>query len=796
MAPSGDKGVTRGDGGVSPAIDSPAVDSPTVDSPTVDSPTVDSPAVDSPTVDSPAVDSVVEISEIKLHPPPARSEWIDRPQLRQRLNEASGSPLVLITAPAGYGKSTLVAQWLNSGRPDRVAWVTLDPADNDPTRFWVHLAAALDRLGPRGGENLVGFVARNSAAITTRVLPRIVAMLRTLDHRVVIVLDDCHVLRSTECRDQLDRLIDNLPENTHLVLVSRSDPGLRLSRRRVAGTLAEIRTHDLCFTAAETASVLSVEGVRLSEQALQTLVQQTEGWPAATYLAALSLVGRPDSDHFVTDLSGSDRFIADYLSEEVLDRQGAELRAFILRMSAFDRFNVALANHVLQTGSARRLVQDLERTNLFLIPLHGGWFRFHHLFATFARSALEIAQPGEIRELHRRGAQWFAAHGDPEETIRHTLAAGDFGQAASLLLAHWVRFFDAGRSATVIDWLDALRGTDADQSPAALIAGAWLSALTGNQPEMRRRLAVLESMTDDHPQPDGTRSPQSTPVLIGGLFGFDGPDRMLADARRATELENDSSTPWYAVARVSLGHAAFVIGDIGLARTMLTAAVRAPVAPLTVRRLAFGVLSLCEAEQGNRALSGRLADQAMALVTEHPAPQMPQTALAYTAYGAKLAAEQRWTEALAALAEGLQVRRPMPGLSPWPLIHHLTVMAVVSARLGDHAAADELLAEVEDLTPWDGASMEPTRARIAKARHLASRQMPELPRHGDPLTPRELEVLRRLQGTQTLREIASDLYVSHNTVKTITLSVYRKLGAHSRSEAVASFTRVISPDGG
>lgn len=740
---------------------------------------------------SPAVDHVVEVRETKLHPPATRTEWIDRPGLLQRLSKSAGSPVVLITAPAGYGKSTLVAQWVSSGHPDPVAWVTLDPADNDPTRLWTHLATALDRIGQPAGEHLAEFVAGNSTAIATRVLPRFIARLGWLDRPLAIVLDDFHVLRSAECCDQLDRLIESLPGHAHLILVSRSDPHLRLGRLRVSGRLAEIRTAELSFTIEETAAVLRAEGLALSEDALRALVRHTEGWPAATYLAALSLADRPDSDDFMADLSGSDRFIADYLSEEVLSRQSPELRAFTLRMSAFDRFSVDLANHVLHTRSSLRLVQELERTNLFLIPLHGGWYRFHHLFAVFGRGALEVAEPGQVGELHRRGARWFSAHQDVEEAIRHYLAAEDVDAAATLVQASWVRFFDAGRSTTVVGWLEALRGTAADQSPAAMVTGAWLGALTGDQPEMRRRLAGLESMTDDVPLPDGTRSPQSALTLIRGLFGFDGPDRMLADARRAVELENDSSTPWYAVARAALGHAAFAVGDVPLARTMLAAAAHASVAPAAIRVLALGVLSLCEAEQHQIELSGRLADQAMAVVAENSMSATPQATFAYTAYGAKLAAGRRWSAAADVLNEGLLIRRQVPGLSPWPLIHHLTVMAGLAARSGDRPAAERLLAEVDDLTPWEGEATERTRARIAQARRLTIRHVPASHHRDESLTPRELEVLRRLQGTQSLREIADDLYVSHNTVKTITLSVYRKLGAHSRAEAVAAITRVI-----
>ncbi|HEU5483802.1 MAG TPA: LuxR C-terminal-related transcriptional regulator, partial [Microlunatus sp.] len=237
--------------------------------------------------------------------------------------------------------------------------------------------------------------------------------------------------------------------------------------------------------------------------------------------------------------------------------------------------------------------------------------------------------------------------------------------------------------------------------------------------------------------------------------------------------------------RASLGYAAFVVGDPELARLRLTEAARAAAAPATVRVLALGTLSLCAAEQGESALSAALAVEAMKIVNERGMESRPQSTFACTAWGSALADRGCLTEAAAVLAEGLAPRRQVPGLSPWPLLHHLETMAVVAARSGRRDDAERLLAEVELLAPWSGPSMAATRHRIDRVRDQVRARSTEPSAVGDPLTPREVEILHRLQGTQTLREIASDLYVSHNTVKTITLSVYRKLGAHSRHEAVA-----------
>jgi LuxR family maltose regulon positive regulatory protein len=337
----------------------------------------------------------------------------------------------------------------------------------------------------------------------------------------------------------------------------------------------------------------------------------------------------------------------------------------------------------------------------------------------------------------------------------------------------------------VTRWLHGLRGTPADPGAAATVTGAWMAALTGDRPELGRRLAALEDLSSATALPDGTASPRSGLLTIRGLVGGDGPDRMLVDAQRAVALENSHASPWHMVARAGLGHAAFVTGDLRLARHHLAAATAGPLAPCTVRILACAVLSLCEAEQGNLAASRRHAQAAMGVVTDHAMQASPNALPAYTAYGVALAAQGHLTAALETLEVGLRLRRQLPGLSPWPLVHHLIAMASLIARIGDpDDRTGLLLAEVDALTPWTDASMAATRARIDAARTLLSATTRDGPVVGEPLTSREREILQRLRGSQTLREIAADLHVSYNTVKTITSSVYRKLGAHCRSQAV------------
>ena len=659
------------------------------------------------------------VDEGKLHPPPARRAWIPRPRLLAELSRATRLPVTVIAAPAGYGKSTVVTQWLSSGRaPARQAWVCLDAGDNDPTRFWIHLVSALDRIGCAVDEHPVGFVSGSGGAMLTRVVPRVADALAALGEPLVIVLDDAHLLRSPDCAAQLDALIDRLPTYVQLILISRSDPNLRLGRLRLDGRLAEIRSRTLSFTAGEVRGLLRTEGLVLAQDSVAELLTRTEGWPAAIYLAVLSLRGRGDPDAFVRELSGSNRFIADYLSEEVLAREDPDLREFILDMSLFARFNAALGDSVTGRPGSAGMIRRLARTNLFLIPLDSGegWVRFHHLFASFARGALAAEDSGRERTLHLRGAEWFGAHDQIDEAIRHAMAGGADDDAAALVQRSWTRYFDAGRAATVAGWIRALDASSAGGGAPLELTAAWTAALSGQRAELTRRLAVLETLPDTGPLPDGTTSVRSAIALLRGMFGFDGPDRLIAESALAAELETDPGSPWYAVARASIGHAAYILGDLERARTHLVEAAEALRAATTIRILGHGMAALCDLESGDLESAREMADRTMGIVVDRAMESMPSSLWAFTAIGGVRLADGDPRGALDILDEGLQVHRRLPGLTPWPLIYHLVVMVKAAARANRTGLARELMAELEGLASWPDLTMAATCARIADAR--------------------------------------------------------------------------------
>jgi LuxR family maltose regulon positive regulatory protein len=372
--------------------------------------------------------------------------------------------VTLIAAPAGYGKTTAVSQWLPA--PASVAWVSLDGSDNEPVRLWADIATALDRAGCVIARDVGGFVAAGGHDMLTAVLPRIIDGIAGMSGDIAIVLDDLHVVRAAECNAQIDFLITHLPERAHLVLITRVDPTLRLGRLRAAGQLSEICADRLAFDASEAWKLLASDRVQLSSDGVSELIRRTEGWPAGLYLAVLSLAGRPDPDEFVRHFSGNNRFIGDYLTEEVLSRESDEIRNFILDMSIVDRFSAPLGDYMTEQRQSAKILRNLQHTNLFLIPLdtEARWFRFHHLFGAFARSALETEQPDRVAILHGRAAHWLSENGHIEAAVHHALAAGESDQAASFAQANWLRYYDAGLGTTVRGWLRALQSSPAAQA--------------------------------------------------------------------------------------------------------------------------------------------------------------------------------------------------------------------------------------------------------------------------------------------------------------------------------------------
>ncbi len=726
--------------------------------------------------------------ETKLHAPALRQEWVQREDLVGYLAGCSSSRLVLVAAPAGFGKTTAVAQWAASTIEDRpFAWVSLDRGDDDPARLWWHVVSALQRACPQfGGGDILRALHSPEPDISGTVLPGLANTLAGLPAPVVVVLDDYHVISDPSCHDQVGFLLSHLLAGVQLVLATRADPPLPLARLRAAGELAEIRTHQLRFTAAQAAMLVStVAAVDLLEPDLTDLVERTEGWPAGVYLAALSMRGHSSPTAFVRQFTGDNRFIVDFLAEEVLSRQPAEIRQFLTRTAVLGRFCAPLCDAVTGSARAAEIIETLERDNLFLVPLDDNrlWYRFHHLFAQVLLGQLASAEPAIVPALHRRASAWHRQSGSAEEAIDHALAASDVAAAVDLIAAHWPAYMDTGRIGTVRGWLRWLGDDQIGAEPVAAHCAAWCAALTGDLHSMRRWLPVLESADDSGSLPDGIRSPRSSAALLRGSFGFDGIEVMRDSARTAAELESDPKSPWYALARTALGSALYLSGEPDAAAAPLTEALASAAAIGAARVAALSLLAVVWVEQGQAGQAQELVRTARQLVEDGDLAETQQGSSVRMATGAVYAAQGRTAEARTEFEHALRIRRRWLGITPWPVIDTLVRLAAVLDDLGERPAAATLAGEARQLLTAcpDGAQAQWDRL------HRLERRL-NRPRPGaaaGPLTEREVAVLRLLQGTLSLREIGQELYLSPNTVKTHTQAAYRKLGVSTRQDAIA-----------
>src|SRR5215208_2639372 len=374
----------------------------------------------------------------KLHVPRPRPGLVSRPRLLERLHAGMQHEVVLVCTPAGFGKTTLLADWAQ-GRQQPVAWLSLDVGDNDPARFWRHVAAALDGVVPGVAERVGGLLQGPQSASFEAVVAALVNQLAGVADQVVLMLDDYHLVQAPQVQQSFGFLLEHLPACLRLVLASRADPPLGLARLRAGGQLTELRAAELRFTVEEAAQLLrAAVGPGLPEAAVAALGDRTEGWVAGLQLAALSLRGQDDIGAFVAGFSGSHRFVLDYLAEEVLDRQPEHVRDFLLETSLLERLSGPLCDAVTGRADSQQLLEQAERANLFLVPLDEvrGWWCYHHLFADLLRARLAAEQPERVPELHRAAAAWSEQHGLVDDAIRHALAAGDAVSAARLAERH------------------------------------------------------------------------------------------------------------------------------------------------------------------------------------------------------------------------------------------------------------------------------------------------------------------------------------------------------------------------
>jgi LuxR family maltose regulon positive regulatory protein len=458
--------------------------------------------------------------ETKLYVPHSRRGLVPRPRLSERLDRGTASKLTLISAPAGFGKTTLLTEWLAAGpaRPAAerlVAWLSLDQADNDPVSFWTYVIAALRTAASGVGESALAYLQAPQPPPIETVLTVLLNDLGAMAEEIVLVLDDYHVIDAGDVQDAMAFLLDHLPPRLHVVIASRADPALPLPRWRARGELIETRAAELRFTPGEAAVYLNeMMGLRLTARDVAALEGRTEGWIAALQLAALSMQGRDDVAGFIAGFAGDDRYVVDYLAEEVLQRQPDRVQAFLLQTCILGRLSGPLCDAVTGEGDGKAMLETLDRGNLFLVPLDDRrrWYRYHHLFADVLRARLLDERPGQVPELHRRASAWFQRSGEPAVAIDHALAAGDFGRAADLIERAIPVMRKTRQEGTVHSWLKALPDEVVRARPMLSFAVAG-ALLTGGEPgEVEARLRDAERWLT--PAAAGTGSPARAAEMV------------------------------------------------------------------------------------------------------------------------------------------------------------------------------------------------------------------------------------------------------------------------------------------
>jgi LuxR family maltose regulon positive regulatory protein len=730
----------------------------------------------------PAFDLVVS----KLRRPAVQPGTVRRSALVERLARDHSRPIVSVVAPAGYGKTTLLAQWAERNG-QAFAWVSVDEADNDPKVLLTYVAQALDAIEPVGGR-VFDALGSPVSSVPGSVVPRLGAAFVSMTVPVVLVLDDVHLLRNRVCRTALSVLADHVPGGSRLVLAGRDEPPLQVARLRAQGRLAEIGAGDLALTRQEAASLLSAAEVAVGEAEVADLHRRTEGWAAGLYLAALAIREGSSPGREAVWSGGGDRLVREYVESELLARIPRRRREFLTRTAVLERLSGPLCEAVLdQAGSAAALA-ELARSNLLLVPLdrRGQWYRYHHLFRDMLLAELERDAPGLIPVLQSRAAGWYQRHGLPEEALEYAMAAGDVSAAADLVDKLWLPAQRQGRAVTVRRWIRWLEDRDGITGhPLLAIEAAFAAAYAGRPAEAERWADMVDRWQHaDAARPDDPYA-EAWALTLRAHLCRQGVEQMRADADEAARRFAGAGTvvPFAVLLR---GIARVLSGDLDGGDACLEEVIstrEGSVAPqVVVGALGERALVAMTRRQWDRAEV--LAGQADAALRRAGGEDSYVTPLVCAA---QARAALHRGDAAAARQQLVRAQRPRSLLTY--ALPHLAVqarieLARVHLALADLTGARTLMREIDEilrrrpgLGTLAGEAGE-LRAQLAGQRGPGSAG-------ASALTAAELRLLPLLSTHLSHAEIAAELFVSTNTAKTHAVSIYRKLGAGSRGQAVA-----------
>jgi LuxR family transcriptional regulator, maltose regulon positive regulatory protein len=739
---------------------------------------------------------VNDITVSKLLRPQVRPGTVCRSSLVERLANGDAHRIVSVVAPAGYGKTTLLSQWAErSGRT--FAWVSLEEPDNDPKILLAYVAEALDAVEPIG-RRVFDALASPGSSVPGSVVPRLGRAFSSMTSPVVLVLDDVHVLRNRECRAALSALADHVPEGSQLVLAGRAEPPLRIPRLRAEGRILEIGPGHLSLTREEASSLLANAGVGLGEDEVAELHNRTEGWPVGLYLAALYLREGGLLGSAAVSFSGDDRFVSDYVESEFLARISRRQRAFLTRTAILQRISGPLCEAVLDMPGSAATLEELARSNMLLVPLdrRGEWYRYHHLFRDMLVAKLHRREPDLMPVLRRRAARWCLRNDLPEEALEYSIAAGDVDTAARLVETLGVPTHRQGRLTTIqrwFRWLEDQGGIDGHPM-VAVLAGLFF-ALTGRPVEADRWADVVDRWQyGDATQRDDPYA-EAYAAILRALMCRRGIEQIRADADEAVRrcaaesIVTPAPTLYQGLARV-------LSGDLDGGDASFEDAVSAGEQAGAHETLA---VTLCERSlvamarhQWSRAEV--LANQASAVLRRARIDESYATPLVCAVQARGALHRGDGPAARQELVSAQRLRHLLTYAMPQLAVQARIELARVHLALADLEGARTLMREIDELLSRRPGLGNLTREAQALRARLSEERGTSIP-GASSLTAAELRLLPLLTTHMSFPEIAEELSLSHHTVKSQAYSAYRKLGAASRSQAVARSRELMLLEG-
>ncbi len=742
----------------------------------------------------------------RLRPPLALHGSVARQPLLDLLAGYAPAKLVLVVAPAGWGKTWLLRDWCLAGEKPRTTWLSVDQGDNDPAQFWAGVVAAVDGVSP--GIGAAALQVLNAAQVKTpdALMGPVINDIARMPERVTLVLDDFHLITNAEILQSVAYLVEHLPPTLGLVVASRSQPSLPLARMRAGGELAEIQADDLRFSEGETKDLLNgTLGLALPPEDIHALLERTEGWAAGLYLAGLSLRGHKDPARFIEGFGGDDRQIADYLTAEVLSGQTAEVRSLLLRTSVLDRFSGPLCDAVIDGSGSQSVLEELERSQLFLEPLDTtrGWYRYHRLFAELLRHELHRSEPGRTPLLHQRASAWHRQHGSIGAAIDHAVMASDLADARELIAVHSTTLIDQGLAEDVETWLDRLPPEMIVEDARMCLIRGSLGRHLGRPDDVKSWVAAAEAAEPQVLSTEGAAAGSASiesaaSVLWADYYHLVG-DLASAEtaSRRAAEVDAAGTAQLHAEALAAVGTNLFWRAQDAEASVILEQ-VAGPTRSLasnlaSVR--ALSCLAAISARAGDLEACERQVHGAIDLAARHSLGEYWITTTAMVT-SAELAADrgelsEAETTALAALECARRGRARLETASA------LLCLAKIRSRTGN---ADDAQVRISQASDVIGRCAAPgiltellTEAERLAGQHVSVPIRVPPQRAGvsppDTLTRREAQVLELLAAGRTNNEIAVQLVVSIHTVERHLQNAYRKIGVRNRADAAAYIVR-------